>query len=187
VRLTRSLCMRQETTQMTHFPGCMRPTEGTRAPRRGLPLCLVGAHSTCVQLLPTCRHAPAALVRALLLSCLSPWPRLLLWYACACTCMWGRHARFTPARSRTAVPERTTSVCTHLPRLVLQYKSFAATYVQNRCNIYKHTVTKKCVWSLQHMQHPDKTPETYVWNSWNIWNIHLQHMCIASATYATSR
>jgi hypothetical protein len=26
-----------------------------------------------------------------------------------------------------------------------------------------------------------------VWNKWNIWNIRLQHMRIATATYATSR
>ena len=35
------------------------------------------------------------------------------------------------------------------------------------------------------MQHLDKTLATYVRNNWNIWNIHLQHTCIAIATYAT--
>jgi hypothetical protein len=34
------------------------------------------------------------------------------------------------------------------------------------------------------MQYPDKTLVTFICNSWNIWNIHLQHTCIAIATYA---
>jgi len=33
MRLTRSLCMRQETALASHFPGCMWPMEGTCGPR----------------------------------------------------------------------------------------------------------------------------------------------------------
>jgi hypothetical protein len=66
-RLTRSLCMRPETALATHFPGCMRPMEGTRAPRLRLPLCLGGPHNTCMQLPHARWHAAAASVHALLL------------------------------------------------------------------------------------------------------------------------
>jgi hypothetical protein len=41
--------------------------------------------------------------------------------------------------------------------------------------------------SVKHMQHPDKTHATSVWNSWNICNGRLQRTCIAIAIYATSR
>jgi hypothetical protein len=36
---------------------------------------------------------------------------------------------------------------------------------------------------LQHMQHPDKTLTTYVLKQMK----HLKHVCIAIATYVTSR
>jgi hypothetical protein len=45
-------------------------------------------------------------------------------------------------------------------------KAFAATYVQNRWNIYNICWQHMCM-ALHYMQHPIKTLATYVWNSWN--------------------
>jgi hypothetical protein len=78
------------------------------------------------------------------------------------------------------LPAPTSRVCswnTYNMKHLLQHKSKTdETFRTYSCNI--------CVWPLQHMQHRDKTLTIYVWNKRNI---HLQHTCIASATYATSR
>jgi hypothetical protein len=165
---------------------------GTRALCLCFLLCLDGPHNTCRQILPDRWHAAAAPVRTMLpcapVGLASPVVAIRMRlhmhmghaeHTSLPTCMWG------PLRPRGLPPYTPTS-----PLLVmqhLQHKSIC-------CNIYpkqiKHLQTYSCnicVWSLQHMQYPDKTLATYIWNSQNIWNIHLQHTCIASATYATSR
>jgi hypothetical protein len=91
-----------------------------------------------------------------------------------------------------------------------------ATYVWSRWNILNRYLQHTCIaiatyehpiLLLQHLYHahrdylhlrvPSPTHETlstwkallatYVSSKWNIWNICLQHMCIATATYATFR
>jgi hypothetical protein len=59
-----------------------------------------------------------------------------------------------------------------------------ATYVYSHCNICDIQI----YFCNIHIEHTG-TACTYSWNTcnmknrWKIWNIHLQHMCIANATY----
>jgi hypothetical protein len=51
---------------------------------------------------------------------LSARPRLLLQYACACTCLWGTPCSLCfPRACGDVTPEGTTSFCTHFSRLVM--------------------------------------------------------------------
>jgi hypothetical protein len=101
--------------------------------------------------------------------CLQPRPYSFVLRACCCARLASR------AHAGTAAPEGTTSACApsracwwntcnikHLLQHTFEIDEIFTTYA---CNI--------CIWTLQHMQHPDKTLATYVWNRWNIWNIHL--------------
>jgi hypothetical protein len=100
-------------------------------------------------------------------------------------CAYCRALFASYAHMGTAVPNWTTFAylpCHACSWNTCNIKAFAATYVQNRWNIYNICWQHMCM-ALHYMQHPIKTLATYVWNSWNT---HLQHMCIASATYATS-
>jgi hypothetical protein len=103
-------------------------------------------------------------------------------------CRWGP---YTPVPSHTAALLASLLCWTCMqwgPDLHMQHQIYF-------CNI-----------QMKHMQHSD---ETYIWNAWNvlrllmktlatwstccnihrwnIWNIRLQHMCRATATYATYR
>jgi hypothetical protein len=94
-------------------------------------------------------------------------------YYCACT--WGHRARFASRARGDRCARGDHLRCAHFPHLLIS---------SNTCNI-KHLLEHKseidetftiyscniCVWSLQHMQHPDKTLAIYVWKNCNIWNI----------------
>jgi hypothetical protein len=145
MRLTRSLYMLQETAQVTHFSRCMRPTEGTLAPRLRLPLCLGKPHIACMQLLPIRRHAVVVPVRMLFAAVVAArcTSTTLCQPSSACCCGMHAPAQACGARAAcfascayvgTVAPKRTTSICAHFLCLVmqhLQHKASAATYIQN--------------------------------------------------------
>jgi hypothetical protein len=166
MRLLCSLSMRQGIVQVTHFPGCIQPTEGTHTPRLRLPLCL-GRGPQSMHVAPACPPACC---------CCHTCPRVAMLLSPRAAA--AAPAALTPptaaVRMRLCMqvgpPCRhvgTTSVYAHFPHARGDHLRLGPlpTWSCNTCNI-KHL-----------LQHTSETNETFT-------NICLQHMCMATTTYS---
>jgi hypothetical protein len=159
----------------------------------------------------TYTRAATAIAAALLLSRPSTRPHLLLWYACACCRVrFASHTRRDHLCLHQLLASAYRTLATHICynirlKQMKRLEHTLATYVYGHFNI--------CNIQMKHLQHTFETTETFETYTYNIYvydhysicniqikhlehmfeiaetfeNIHLQHTCIASATYATSR